>query len=966
MGTKRYQIVILAVLVVLGTRGKSYGQGALGSAFTYQGKLLLNDEPVNGRYDFKFKLYEDSGGTIQVENTFEVANRQVTDGLFTAKLNFGPRAFTGPDQARWLEIAIKSVAALDYIVLTPRVKLTAAPFALGIPGLWFERFNDNVAELHAQFPLTCDSGVSVAGNVYCDGTVRSGSGGAIITIDGTNQKIIASSGTLSLGGSTQVTLGGITFPDGSVLLSAPESGETQNSLDAADGDPPQVVFVDTIGRVGVGTTAPTDKLTLYAGDFALRTDNNTKDQSILFRNVGASYTWRIYRTDAGGNSADLRFAGGLDQTFTNLPDLLTIQPTGKVGIVTTNPQGQLHVGGTRTTGLLVNGEDGSRLFEINRSDINIGAGSDAEGYVALNAPPADSGKTFRSSPAMRFRTSLWNESSSTTDAEYWLGAKMYFPDQSRFTIGVGTGSSVVVDEAGLVGIGKLTPEAQLDVEGLARFEDARVDNLFEVYNSLGAPIFQLAEDMIGDVADTGAAMQFYNRDEIQTVLVDGDRGLANVAGGKVSLYNGIGSETITLDGGSTGSGALTVLGEVGIGTTTPFYALHVVATGHDSDGHIAKFENTGSTGANGIAIQLYKTNTNAGNNFLTFYNSGGTAVGAVEGFYLEDDAFDVAGLEAIIAGLPSIADLISIGSLLSTGKLNIDFLDASYTMDWPSINWDNVGQLANVAVEALTAVEALACWARDNDFDGILTTNPFDIAFGVELAIMAQTCKNGGALGPGGVTYKSAGADYAEWLPKLDSDEDFRFGQIVGVYGGKISKKTTGADNIMAISRTPVVLGNVPPEGQTDQHEKVGFMGQVYVLVRGHVSTGDYILPSGHEDGTGLAVSPHDLKIEHLDKILGRAWSDSSSDIVSMITVAVGLNTNEYTEIIKRQQDQIFERDREFATLKADHSRLKAQMDKVSAKLTTMLTSMEKMNAFMVSRTDGLGYETRTAAGSMR
>ena len=41
------------------------------------------------------------------------------------------------------------------------------------------------------------------------------------------------------------------------------------------------------------------------------------------------------------------------------------------------------------------------------------------------------------------------------------------------------------------------------------------------------------------------------------------------------------------------------------------------------------------------------------------------------------------------------------------------------------------------------------------------------------------------------------------------------------------------ADRVMAISRAPIVLGNMPPVGETDGFEKVAFMGQVPAKIVG-------------------------------------------------------------------------------------------------------------------------------------
>lgn len=91
------------------------------SAITYQGSLSDAGEPVNGFVDLTFRLYDSADGDSQIGNTFSVPNIEVTDGVFTAQLDFGTAVFDGAD--RWLEITVNGVT------LTPRRPITPAPMA---------------------------------------------------------------------------------------------------------------------------------------------------------------------------------------------------------------------------------------------------------------------------------------------------------------------------------------------------------------------------------------------------------------------------------------------------------------------------------------------------------------------------------------------------------------------------------------------------------------------------------------------------------------------------------------------------------------------------------------------------------------------------------------------------------------------------------------------------------------------
>ncbi|MCW5935213.1 MAG: hypothetical protein KIT45_13090 [Fimbriimonadia bacterium] len=94
---------------------------ALAQSFTYQGYLREGGVPANGAFNLTFKLFNAASGGVQVGSTITLDGTGVANGLFTVELNFGATAFTGAD--RWLEMAVNGTT------LTPRVKITAAPYA---------------------------------------------------------------------------------------------------------------------------------------------------------------------------------------------------------------------------------------------------------------------------------------------------------------------------------------------------------------------------------------------------------------------------------------------------------------------------------------------------------------------------------------------------------------------------------------------------------------------------------------------------------------------------------------------------------------------------------------------------------------------------------------------------------------------------------------------------------------------
>jgi hypothetical protein len=131
---RRIISVVVIALLMGGMTGISQAQEpglqAVGTAFTYQGRLTDDQgTPLTGQYDFRFKLYDGSGGgAAQVGSTVAVEDLEVAEGRFTVKLDFGASAFTGAP--RWLEISVREGASTGgFTQLLPRQELTPAPYA---------------------------------------------------------------------------------------------------------------------------------------------------------------------------------------------------------------------------------------------------------------------------------------------------------------------------------------------------------------------------------------------------------------------------------------------------------------------------------------------------------------------------------------------------------------------------------------------------------------------------------------------------------------------------------------------------------------------------------------------------------------------------------------------------------------------------------------------------------------------
>ncbi len=122
------------------TSGGTAPTVATGSAFTYQGRLIKNGQPISDTCALSLSLWDaSSGGSFLNSNTFNTV--PISNGLFTVQIDYGATAFAG--DARWIETAVKCTGDANYITLSPRTRLTAAPYAIYSLNSWALNGNAN-------------------------------------------------------------------------------------------------------------------------------------------------------------------------------------------------------------------------------------------------------------------------------------------------------------------------------------------------------------------------------------------------------------------------------------------------------------------------------------------------------------------------------------------------------------------------------------------------------------------------------------------------------------------------------------------------------------------------------------------------------------------------------------------------------------------------------------------------------
>lgn len=203
-------IIFVILALVLATN--AFAQS---SSFNYQGRLDDQGAAANGSYLLQVKLYDAAGGGSQVGTTLNDVPVTVADGVFSVDLDFGAGAFNGG--ARYLEVSVRKTAGDPYTALTPRQKISSAPYATrSAVANSADSFSGNLSG-----DVTGPQGATVVNKVAGVSAVSVSQA----TIDVQNASPSNMALTLvkrdSLG---KISVGGVTFSDGTTLSTANVGG----------------------------------------------------------------------------------------------------------------------------------------------------------------------------------------------------------------------------------------------------------------------------------------------------------------------------------------------------------------------------------------------------------------------------------------------------------------------------------------------------------------------------------------------------------------------------------------------------------------------------------------------------------------------------------------------------------------------------------------------------------------------
>ena len=328
---------------------------AQGTAFTYQGRLNDGASAANGFYDLRFTLFDSTNAGTAIGLIVTNTASPVSNGLFTASLDFGPNAFNG--DARWLEIAVRTNGlANSFTPLTPRQPLTPAPYAIRASAVDAAGIQGAISDsaLSANIPRLNGSGQVFTGAVAFSNAANqfagnfSGNGSGLVGLNASNLSTGAvsdlrlSSNVALLNRSNQIFAGTNSFSS-RLGIGTPTPATDLEIVTLSSAGP----SLRLTGHGGAGTKATLDLTTYDPGSNApaariQTTENNwSSDLDIMTKQPGANANALVSR---------LRISAG-----------------GNVGIGTTTPDRPLTVGGTGVNGewASLRGTNGLTAWHLN-------------------------------------------------------------------------------------------------------------------------------------------------------------------------------------------------------------------------------------------------------------------------------------------------------------------------------------------------------------------------------------------------------------------------------------------------------------------------------------------------------------------------------------------------------------------------------------------------------------------------
>jgi hypothetical protein len=350
---KRFSVVVLVSLIlIIGSGAAALGQT---TAFKYQGSLTDGGSAANGSFQMQFKLFDAVSGGAQVGSTLTDLPITATNGVFSVSLDFGTSALNGAN--RWIEIAVRRNSGESYVTLSPRERISSAPYAVRTlsaatadTALDSQKLGGVAA---SEYVTNATGGTTFIKNQ----TTQQPSSNFNISGDGSAARMFVGAPT-ALPGSAKLTVNsggfGITHHNNTVSIQSLINADT-GFIGTTSSHPfgflaggTERMRIGTNGNVGIGTTAPTHTLDVNGFFRAV----NVAGGNVVSETTGGTNSWAKFwlRTPAHSWSIGSSNNFGGNQLYiqdeTSGQFRMSIMPNGFVGIGTTNPNSGLEVRGT--------------------------------------------------------------------------------------------------------------------------------------------------------------------------------------------------------------------------------------------------------------------------------------------------------------------------------------------------------------------------------------------------------------------------------------------------------------------------------------------------------------------------------------------------------------------------------------------------------------------------------------------
>ncbi len=195
---------------------------------------------------------------------------------------------------------------------------------------------------------------------------------------------------------------------------------------------------------------------------------------------------------------------------------------------------------------------------------------------------------------------------------------------------------------------------------------------------------------------------------------------------------------------------------------------------------------------------------------------------------------------------------------------------------------NHVAQIQNTSTGSSADVLALKIGYASNP----LSSNNFITFFKGDNSSVGSIEGNGS----GGVVLGGSGTEVALWLPKRDPSEVMAPGDLIGVVDGQATRDTAAAERVLVVAGSAMLAGADPGQEQRGGYVLATVLGLASVRVNGPLHAGDFIVPSGRNDGMGIAVAPDALTLDQAARIAGRAWTSDLAEGSRLAAAAIGFD----------------------------------------------------------------------------